>query len=394
MRIKSKSKISEKVLVAGSPISDIGTDLSHEELATLTAMLPILQNKLTVLAQRGLDVVEGMVKSTYEGPTTKFIAMPPCSLEDERINEYRSSIVRRDNDGTRILIYVSCNFIIILETGKPMSNAVAEFTIGAGAHEYLHLLIDDIRHDISGLNEKFGGRYSSAIEILADLFKVKPEKLDLSLRENDCNEILAIFFGLQNVSDYLDKHNRLLKTDEGDYLHLFLRDKLNIGYGSFERVHSVLHEMSDKDLLVSIANYVLNQEAVATLPRSQRKKARSFDDVPDEVFELLKSKSSSEGAIGINTLLNALKDVVPDKGACFIATAVFEGEEKQEVQTFRAFRDQYLLKSYLGQKFISYYYRVGPGCAAFVQRHELFRLFIKNFILVPMNYLLLKFMLK
>ncbi len=46
-------------------------------------------------------------------------------------------------------------------------------------------------------------------------------------------------------------------------------------------------------------------------------------------------------------------------GACFVATAVL-GESAPELATFRAYRDQALLRSALGTIFVRAYYRVGP----------------------------------
>lgn len=58
---------------------------------------------------------------------------------------------------------------------------------------------------------------------------------------------------------------------------------------------------------------------------------------------------------------------VSPASSCFVATAAF-GEGAPELVAFRAFRDEVLRKSALGQGFIRGYYRFGPGLAAWVAR--------------------------
>lgn len=59
-------------------------------------------------------------------------------------------------------------------------------------------------------------------------------------------------------------------------------------------------------------------------------------------------------------------------GACFIATVAF-GEGAQELTALRGFRDRVLLRSAPGRVFTHAYYRVGPGLARGVGRHEVVR---------------------
>ncbi len=60
-------------------------------------------------------------------------------------------------------------------------------------------------------------------------------------------------------------------------------------------------------------------------------------------------------------------------GGCFIATAAFGSYLDPRVQTLRSFRDNFLLKSSLGQTFVNFYYQVSPPIAEYITRHEHFK---------------------
>jgi len=54
-------------------------------------------------------------------------------------------------------------------------------------------------------------------------------------------------------------------------------------------------------------------------------------------------------------------------GGCFIATAAFGSALAGQVEILRQFRDRYLLTNAFGRKFVSWYYRVGPGAASYIK---------------------------
>ena len=54
-------------------------------------------------------------------------------------------------------------------------------------------------------------------------------------------------------------------------------------------------------------------------------------------------------------------------GGCFIATAAFGSALAGQVEILRQFRDRYLLTNAFGRKFVSWYYRIGPGAASYIK---------------------------
>ena len=71
--------------------------------------------------------------------------------------------------------------------------------------------------------------------------------------------------------------------------------------------------------------------------------------------------------------------------SCFIATAAFGSIYAKEVVALRGFRDQYLLKSELGIKFVNLYYRFSPPIAEFIKDKPFLksqiRLLIKSIVI-------------
>lgn len=66
------------------------------------------------------------------------------------------------------------------------------------------------------------------------------------------------------------------------------------------------------------------------------------------------------------------------KQACYILTAGF-GEEHYITNYFRAYRDHVLANSWLGRKFIRFYYRTAPHYALIIYRSETLRLIVRGF---------------
>ena len=72
-----------------------------------------------------------------------------------------------------------------------------------------------------------------------------------------------------------------------------------------------------------------------------------------------------------------------DGKSCFIATAAFGSDMAPEVETFRQFRNKYLLSSELGKDFVRTYYKYSPKYAAIIQQSDILRAGVRA-VLWPM----------
>ncbi len=68
---------------------------------------------------------------------------------------------------------------------------------------------------------------------------------------------------------------------------------------------------------------------------------------------------------------------------CFIATAAFGSSSSPMVEIFRKFRDEHLLGTYPGRKFVSAYYRCSPPFARMIKQHDTAK-FIARCSLAPL----------
>lgn len=60
-------------------------------------------------------------------------------------------------------------------------------------------------------------------------------------------------------------------------------------------------------------------------------------------------------------------------GTCFVATAAYRDAQHPDVVYLRNFRDQTLVRYEKGRAFISWYWKVGPNLARYVNRHPALR---------------------
>ncbi|MDG5816260.1 VRR-NUC domain-containing protein [Chitinispirillales bacterium ANBcel5] len=63
-----------------------------------------------------------------------------------------------------------------------------------------------------------------------------------------------------------------------------------------------------------------------------------------------------------------------EKSGCFVATVVYGSYECEQVVQLRQFRDQVLLRSFLGRAFVRVYYSRGPALASIVERSGILKL--------------------
>lgn len=62
---------------------------------------------------------------------------------------------------------------------------------------------------------------------------------------------------------------------------------------------------------------------------------------------------------------------------CFVATSAFEAPASMEVQYLRFYRDSVLKNSFLGRKFIYFYYKTSPTLAYFLDRQTWLKPFVR-----------------
>lgn len=75
-----------------------------------------------------------------------------------------------------------------------------------------------------------------------------------------------------------------------------------------------------------------------------------------------------------------LRDSKALKGRCFIATAAFEDKNHETVDYFRQIRDNYLLKSNLGFRFVIFYYKKSPQIAAQIESRPILKKAVRCFL--------------
>jgi hypothetical protein len=78
----------------------------------------------------------------------------------------------------------------------------------------------------------------------------------------------------------------------------------------------------------------------------------------------------------------------PVTGYCFIATAAYGTETASQLDILRDFRDNVLLKSALGSRFVEAYYRVSPPVADFIAKNDFLRAVVRELFLDPVVSLL------
>jgi hypothetical protein len=83
------------------------------------------------------------------------------------------------------------------------------------------------------------------------------------------------------------------------------------------------------------------------------------------------------GKLGLSELLS------DKKAGCFIATAVYDSVAAPEVVFLQGFRDEVLLKKFIGRIFVHIYYRISPPIAKIIPRHSILKQFLKVFCIQP-----------
>ena len=78
--------------------------------------------------------------------------------------------------------------------------------------------------------------------------------------------------------------------------------------------------------------------------------------------------------------------VLANKVNCFVATAAYGSPMASEVDSFRHFRDTYLIPTKLGLKFVRWYYTHGPAYADFIRPSDTLRALARGFLWLPLQF--------
>jgi hypothetical protein len=145
----------------------------------------------------------------------------------------------------------------------------------------------------------------------------------------------------------------------------------------------------------------------ATLIDSIRKQS-SEDPVPRAFKPFIESKPVSKLGDPLSTAQKAFWYGSPDPPAggeihavsnagtsplasnknCFIATAAYGSAMAPEVEVLRNFRDTVLLTHPLGDRFVQWYYKISPRCAAWIEPRPQVRKLIRQLVLSPLLFLI------
>jgi len=78
-------------------------------------------------------------------------------------------------------------------------------------------------------------------------------------------------------------------------------------------------------------------------------------------------------------------------GLCFIATAAYGSPSHFYVKVLRDFRDEYLVSSKLGRRFVKLYYKYSPRVVGFIEKHSVLKVIVRVHLLplVALSYMIL-----
>ena len=199
--------------------------------------------------------------------------------------------------------------------------------------------------------------YAKYAKAQTDAISVKMP-LDIKYNTRNTAEIYAFFLYL--LSDML---LTILKYYDDDLLKkAFFAEKIQMISQELDKYESEL----DADDLERTENL--------------RIVAKSYQELIDSnqaELEELKNKPLGELDEQFAKIRSALTDISNTKicpveldstyNGCFIATAAYSTSIHPDLDTFRQFRDEKLLTNSLGKQLVSFYYKIGPKMAQYVE---------------------------
>ncbi|MCX6829948.1 MAG: tetratricopeptide repeat protein [candidate division Zixibacteria bacterium] len=101
-----------------------------------------------------------------------------------------------------------------------------------------------------------------------------------------------------------------------------------------------------------------------------------------ECYEAVKSLRGLDDDMGMDSA-KRIETLKAKKSGCFIATAAYGTTDCTDVRTLQTFRDDVLLKSKLGTRFVQVYYLVSPTLASTISASSTLRYLIRSLLLRP-----------
>ena len=109
---------------------------------------------------------------------------------------------------------------------------------------------------------------------------------------------------------------------------------------------------------------------------SYRIKVPTIEDKTTYIFHgVIKDENREDYPIEDNEVIGISK--------CFIATALHGTPGAEKINVLREFRDQVLLKNGVGAMLVSFYYKMSPPIASFLQQHDNLRAIVRATLIEP-----------
>jgi len=102
--------------------------------------------------------------------------------------------------------------------------------------------------------------------------------------------------------------------------------------------------------------------------------------------QVLKKYLAANQAINKVAFSSTLEKIYVNTKGCFIATHSF-GDEHWVTDSLRTYKKDYLSKSFLGLKFISFYYEYSPSYLMYLKRHRFISIFIHDLVIKKIIFL-------
>jgi hypothetical protein len=188
------------------------------------------------------------------------------------------------------------------------------------------------------------------------LQSVQPKRNQLQNSGVDATDLITNAFA--NLDESALKEITKKAAEEKIYLE---KKKINLMIDREEAINAVGLHLETLDVLDS---------------QRGRNKKRIGERIRDGEFVSSSVKITNDIKTGAGNMRIETKSA----GTCFVATAAYEDESHPDVVFLRLFRDGFLSRYSLGNKFILWYYKNGPKMACKVKKHPYLKAITLHFL--------------